>query len=449
MTQDVPGEASRPFPEPSVPELPANIDMTVRPHGDISMPVVNVQPSDAGSANTPGDTAASADGSSADRFMDSSTATPDQPTTGAGTDVPNAPTGVSAPRSEPSSDEPMPASVNPETATNTTPAESSARRPDEPITSTAHADTPANGIDQAVTADSANRLPAAAGELSTNLYIDPQGEAETQRENPGPSEPADAEPADAGPVGENGSAAEPSQDSAVVTPVVPGAQEPVAGSTAEQVDVSEQDNPAVTAAEAAESRLNGGGRAGGGVGVAPERLVSAVEAILFVADRPITAVEIAQVLDVPAPAITVALTALRDEADAQRRGFELREIAGGWRLYTRDEFAPYIEAYVLDGQQARLTQAALETLAVIAYRQPVTRSRVSAIRGVSVDGVIRTLLTRALIEECGSEPETGGLLYRTTSLFLEKLGLQSLEDLPSLAPLLPELDTVEDVAPSS
>jgi segregation and condensation protein B len=179
------------------------------------------------------------------------------------------------------------------------------------------------------------------------------------------------------------------------------------------------------------------------------RLRSAVEAILFVVDQPTTTVELAQVLDVPRPDAEVALVALRAELDEQRRGFELREVAGGWRLYTREEFAPYVERYLLDGQQARLTQAALETLAVVAYRQPVTRSRISAIRGVSVDGVIRTLLSRGLIEECGSEPDTGGLLYRTTPLFLEKLGLQSVDELPSLAPLLPELETVEDVASSS
>jgi segregation and condensation protein B len=179
------------------------------------------------------------------------------------------------------------------------------------------------------------------------------------------------------------------------------------------------------------------------------RLRSAVEAILFVVDRPTSAIELAQVLDVPRPAVTAALAALRTDLDEQVRGFELREVAGGWRLYTREEFAPYVERYVLDGQQARLTQAALETLAVVAYRQPVTRSRISAIRGVSVDGVIRTLLSRSLIEECGNEPGTGGLLYRTTPLFLEKLGLQSIDELPSLAPLLPELETVEDVAPST
>jgi segregation and condensation protein B len=174
-----------------------------------------------------------------------------------------------------------------------------------------------------------------------------------------------------------------------------------------------------------------------------------VEAILFVVDRPIASVDLAQVLDVPQPAVLAALAGLHADLDEQGRGFELRKVAGGWRLYTREEFAPYVERYVLDGQQARLTQAALETLAVVAYRQPVTRSRVSAIRGVSVDGVIRTLLSRGLIEECGSEPETGGLLYRTTPLFLEKLGLQSLEELPSLAPLLPELESVEDVVPST
>ena len=121
------------------------------------------------------------------------------------------------------------------------------------------------------------------------------------------------------------------------------------------------------------------------------------------------------------------------------------EIADGWRLYSRDEFAGYVERFVLDGQRARLTQAALETLAVIAYRQPVTRSRISAIRGVSVDAVMRTLLTRGLVEECGADPDTGGGLYQTTSLFLEKMGLRSLDELPSLAPLLPDTSQLDDV----
>lgn len=181
----------------------------------------------------------------------------------------------------------------------------------------------------------------------------------------------------------------------------------------------------------------------------PVKRRSAAEAVLFVVDRPIAAVELAQVLEVPQPDVLATLRELRDAYDAEDRGFELRQVAGGWRIYTRDSYAQWVEKYVLDGQQARLTQAALETLAVVAYRQPVTRSRISAIRGVSVDGVIRTLLTRHLIEECGTEQETGGLLYRTTELFLERLGLQSLEELPSLAPLLPELEMVEDVTPST
>src|SRR3712207_775969 len=128
---------------------------------------------------------------------------------------------------------------------------------------------------------------------------------------------------------------------------------------------------------------------------------------------------------------------------AAGHGFDLRRAAGGWRLYTRPEYAAYVERFVLDGQSVRLTQAALETLAVVAYKQPVTRSRISAIRGVNCDGVMRTLATRGLIEECGTEPETGAYLYRTTTLFLEKLGLNSVDELPPLAPFLP--DDVEEV----
>jgi len=113
------------------------------------------------------------------------------------------------------------------------------------------------------------------------------------------------------------------------------------------------------------------------------------------------------------------------------------------RLYSRPELAGWIESFLMDGQRVRLTQAALETLSVIAYRQPITRSRISAIRGVNVDGVVRTLITRGLITEVGADPDTGGGLYRTTELFLEKMGLRSLDELPSLAPLLPELSGLE------
>jgi segregation and condensation protein B len=177
----------------------------------------------------------------------------------------------------------------------------------------------------------------------------------------------------------------------------------------------------------------------------PARLRAAVEAVLLVVDSPTEPVLLAQVLGRPVSEVEQALHSLQAEYDCSGRGLDLRQVAGGWRLYSREEFAGYVERFVLDGQQSRLTQAALETLAVIAYRQPVTRSRVSAIRGVSVDAVMRTLLTRGLVEECGADPETGGGLYRTTSLFLEKLGLQSLDALPSLAPLLPDTSQLDDV----
>jgi segregation and condensation protein B len=181
----------------------------------------------------------------------------------------------------------------------------------------------------------------------------------------------------------------------------------------------------------------------------PERLRAVVEAILLVVDTPTEAVLIAQVLERPVGEIEAALGDLRAEYDAGGRGMDLREVAGGWRLYTREDFAGYIERFVLEGQRTRLTQAALETLAVIAYRQPITRSRVSAIRGVNVDAVMRTLLTRGLVEECGSDTDTGGGLYQTTAFFLERLGISSLDELPSLAPLLPDTSQLDDVALST
>lgn len=165
-----------------------------------------------------------------------------------------------------------------------------------------------------------------------------------------------------------------------------------------------------------------------------------LEAIVLIADEPIEAVALASAIGHPTEAVEAALRELAEEYTAQGRGFELREVAGGWRFYTRDEYADAVAAFVLDGQQAKLSQAALETLAVVAYRQPISRSRISAIRGVNVDGVVRTLLTRGLIEERGSDATTGATLYGTTGYFLERMGLGSLEELPPLAPLLPELD---------
>jgi segregation and condensation protein B len=178
-------------------------------------------------------------------------------------------------------------------------------------------------------------------------------------------------------------------------------------------------------------------------------LRAALEAVLLVTDEPVPAVTLAQVTERPTDEVETTLLQLAQDYRDGDRGFELRNVAGGWRLYTRPDCAPYVERFVLDGQSARLTQAALETLAVIAYRQPVTRSRVSAVRGVNVDGVVRTLLARGLITESGQDEDTGGVLYRTTPMLLERLGLQSLEELPSLAPLLPELDELDSAQPST
>ncbi|GAC1610935.1 MAG: hypothetical protein NVS3B26_20580 [Mycobacteriales bacterium] len=178
-------------------------------------------------------------------------------------------------------------------------------------------------------------------------------------------------------------------------------------------------------------------------------LRTALEAVLLVSDEPVPAVTLAQVMERPTEEVEATLRGLAAEYVEAGRGFELRNVAGGWRLYTRADCAPYVERFVLDGQSARLTQAALETLAVIAYRQPVTRSRVSAVRGVNVDGVVRTLLARGLITESGQDPDSGGVLYRTTPMLLERLGLQSLNDLPSLAPLLPDLDDLDSAQPST
>ncbi|MFJ4877757.1 SMC-Scp complex subunit ScpB [Streptomyces sp. NPDC088745] len=172
-------------------------------------------------------------------------------------------------------------------------------------------------------------------------------------------------------------------------------------------------------------------------------LRGALEAVLMVVDEPATAEHLAKVLEVGEREVSDALRELADEYTGQQRGFELRLVAGGWRFYSRARYARAVEAFVLDGQQARLTQAALETLAVVAYRQPVSRSRVSAVRGVNCDGVMRTLLQRGLVGEAGTEPETGAILYRTTNYFLERMGLRGLDELPELAPFLPEADAIE------
>lgn len=177
--------------------------------------------------------------------------------------------------------------------------------------------------------------------------------------------------------------------------------------------------------------------------VADLELKPSLEAVLMVVDEPATEEHLARVVQRPRRAVADALRELAEEYTRQGRGFELRQVAGGWRYSTRAEYAEAVEGFALDGQQARLTQAALETLAVVAYRQPVSRSRVSAVRGVNCDGVMRTLLQRGLVAEAGAEPETGAILYVTTHYFLERMGLRGLDELPELAPFLPEADAVE------
>jgi segregation and condensation protein B len=168
-----------------------------------------------------------------------------------------------------------------------------------------------------------------------------------------------------------------------------------------------------------------------------------LEAVLMIADEPLSHLTLAQAVGQPPAVVQAALLSMSAAYTEQGRGFDLRNVAGGWRFYTRAEFAPIIERFVVDGQQARLTQAALETLAVVAYRQPVSRARVSAIRGVNVDGVVRTLVTRGLVEEAGIDQASGAVLYRTTTYFLERMGLESLDQLPDIAPLLPGLAEIE------
>jgi segregation and condensation protein B len=182
-----------------------------------------------------------------------------------------------------------------------------------------------------------------------------------------------------------------------------------------------------------------------GVSLGAPSLRAALEALLMVAEEPMTTSTLATLTRTPQDEVVTTLHDLAQEYAVQERGFDLRELAGGWRYWTRDNCAQVVERFVLDGQHGRLSQAGLETLAVVAYRQPVTRARISAIRGVNVDGVVRTLVTRGLIEETGHDHETGAHLYRTTNYFLERLGLKTLEELPPIAAHLPMPDSVEEV----
>ncbi|MFI6066933.1 SMC-Scp complex subunit ScpB [Micromonospora sp. NPDC051227] len=278
-------------------------------------------------------------------------------------------------------------------------------------------------------ADSAEPDVVASG----SAHVDPDGpspvdvgsggpgpvEVASDEAGPGEPDPVEAPPNDVGPAG----------------PDLGGVTDGTAGESGGAGDVPRR-------------QLAGRRRATVAPEPAPElsdaELRGALEAILLVVDEPVSELVLAQVLEQPAERVGPMLDEIAAGYTAAGHGFELRRAAGGWRLYTRPEYATYVERFVLDGQSVRLTQAALETLAVVAYKQPVTRSRISAIRGVNCDGVIRTLVTRGLIEECGTETDSGAFLYRTTTLFLEKLGLNTVDELPPLAPFLP--DDVEELA---
>lgn len=189
-----------------------------------------------------------------------------------------------------------------------------------------------------------------------------------------------------------------------------------------------------------------------------EEALAALEAVLMVTEEPVTPAELAAAVKLPEHQIVALLDELKADADgtpitgtpeearpARQRGYELREVAGGWRFYSRLRYAEQVSAFVLGGQTSRLSQAALETLAVVAYRQPVSRSAVAAIRGVNVDGVLRTLVQRGLLDTAGTDPVTGATLYTTTAEFLERLGLDSIADLPRLSPHLPGVEDLDEV----
>ncbi|WP_407726727.1 SMC-Scp complex subunit ScpB [Rhodococcoides fascians] len=177
-------------------------------------------------------------------------------------------------------------------------------------------------------------------------------------------------------------------------------------------------------------------------------LASALEAVLLIVDTPASDEQLASAVGSSVARVRAELKRMAAKLTERRSGIDLRYAGDGWRFYTRTAYAPYVERLLLDGARSKLTRAALETLAVIAYRQPLTRARVSAVRGVNVDGVMRTLLARGLISEAGTDPETNGTMYCTTELFLERLGLASLGDLPELAPLLPGVDLIDEISDS-
>ncbi|CAN5585886.1 SMC-Scp complex subunit ScpB [soil metagenome] len=209
-------------------------------------------------------------------------------------------------------------------------------------------------------------------------------------------------------------------------------------------DTTERDHTPSDQAEPDRTEAEGAG--GLDVHALPGGLRAGIESVLMVIDEPVASAVLAAAVEVPTHVVEQVLQELSQEFDEQHRGFMLRSYAGGWRIYSRSECAPVVERFLLGGQQARLSAAALETLAVIAYRQPISRGRISAVRGVSVDGVVRTLLARGLIREVLSEEPRAAMLFETTEVFLQRMGINDLEELPALAPYLPTSDVLDDLA---
>ncbi|UOZ05892.1 SMC-Scp complex subunit ScpB [Amycolatopsis sp. WQ 127309] len=303
--------------------------------------------------------------------------------------------------------------------------------------------------DDDVAAEAAAPEPPASeepAEAAAELALDEALSGEPVTEDGDPVEPvpvaaaaeetAADEPAVAEPVVEEAAAEEPPADEAAPDQAAAEAVAP-GEAAAEPEEAAAVDDPAsdLVAAGDADSLPDI---------TSDEALEAALEALLLVVDSPASEESLADTLQQPKARIVVALRTMAQKFTDRTSGIDLRRVGEGWRFYTRDVYAPFVEKLLLDGQRSKLTRAALESLAVIAYRQPVTRSRVAAVRGVNVDGVIRTLLARGLIGEMGTDPETTGTLYVTTELFLERLGLSSLNDLPAIAPLLPEVDTIDD-----
>ncbi|HET6771174.1 MAG TPA: SMC-Scp complex subunit ScpB [Actinomycetota bacterium] len=186
-------------------------------------------------------------------------------------------------------------------------------------------------------------------------------------------------------------------------------------------------------------------------GEAPPRdeMLRALEAVLFVAAEPVSSTVLAQLLETDRGAVEASLARLAEDYERAGSGLVLRNVAGGWRLFSHPSASPVVERFILSSRHTRLTKAALETMAIVAYKQPVTRHQVAAIRGVNSDGVLSALVDRGLLEEVGRDEGPGRpLLFGTTPEFLERLGLASIGDLPSLAPLLeePERDDASDVS---